>query len=566
MVTLQDIGQYTFKAAFDHSIKKFPDCNSLGLVDGETLTFSAVAQRVDIVRKIIYSFGVKKSDKVAIWGGSQPNWPISYFSIVNSGAIAVPIMPDFTIDEVKAILTHSETAVLIVSKKMYAKAKEIDSSVLTHIIQLEDFLIMRDSGVDFENGQLYTELKLPEELQDVEILEDDIASIIYTSGTTGRSKGVVLTHKNIIFNAVQAQTIQRVNKRDKALSFLPIAHILEFNLGFVMEFMNGCCVYYLGKPPTVTALLPALAKIKPTIVLSVPVVMEKIYKNQIVPKFTKTEKMKKMYSKRFFQRILHYIAGIKLKKTFGGHIKYLGIGGARLDPDVEQFLKDAAFNYAIGYGLTETSPVVAGSTPGRTRVGTIGPTLKGIEVAILDPHPETGIGEVVVKGTSVMQGYYKDPELTASVFTTENDSCGAGWFKTGDLGDITKGFLALKGRSKNMILGSSGENIYPEDIEFVINQHPHVLESLVVEDDGTLLAYVQLDSDKIAKSFSKSMGELKEDFLHLQEEILSEIKFFTNQRLNKFSKVGNIKPVDSFEKTASSKIKRYMYSTTSKNK
>ncbi len=337
-----------------------------------------------------------------------------------------------------------------------------------------------------------------------------------------------------------------------------------------MQMLNGSCVYYLEKPPTVSSLLPALGKIRPTVILSVPIVMEKIYKNKIVPTFTKTAWIRKMYGISFFQWILHRIARKSLKKTFGGRIKFFGIGGAKIDPLVEQFMKDAHFPYAIGYGLTETSPLVAGSSPYKTIVGTIGPVMKGCEVRILDPDAQTGIGEIAVKGPNVMKGYYRDKELTASVFTED------GWFKTGDLGRFEKKhFLSLKGRLKNMILGASGENIYPEDIEFVLNQHPWVNESLVVEDDNGLVAFVQLNEDKIAEdakksspglsleSMSNAVGEavndLKEGFMYKQEELLNEIKYFVNENVSRFSKIGRVQKVDTFEKTASQKIKRYLY-------
>lgn len=559
MVTLKDLGKYTFKALFDNSIKNFSECNALSFVDGEPITYAQVAERTETVTRILYGLNVKEGEKIAIWSGSDPNWGVSYFAIVNSGLTAVPLLPDFSVEEVTTILEHAGVSGLFVSEKMYNKIKHLDSKLLPFIIKVEDFSIYRNKE-DFETPQDYNSVLFTGDLPEVTITEDTIASLIYTSGTTGRSKGVVLTHKNIVHNAMQCQTVQRVNKRDKCLSFLPLSHVYEFTIGFVMQFMNGSCVYYLGKPPTVSSLLPAFKKIRPTIVLSVPIIMEKIYKNKIIPTFSKTEKMKKLYQKRFYQKIFHRIAGKSLKKTFGGRLKFFGIGGAKVDTQVEQFMKDAKFPYAIGYGLTETAPLLAGSNPKNTKPGTIGPILEGVEIQIINTNPETGIGEVVAKGDNIMQGYYNAPDLTADVFTTEEDSCGAGWFKTGDLGDIDKkGYLSLKGRLKNMILGSGGENIYPEDIEFVLNQHPNVLESLVVEDGNGLVALVQLDEEKISKQFMGAVEDMKEALLYKQEEILSEIKYFVNQKTNKNSKIADVKPIQEFEKTASQKIKRYLY-------
>ncbi len=566
MVTLADIGNYTFPALFNNSVKSFSECNALSFVNSVPLTYAQVGSKTTDVAKLLVSLGIKKGDKVAIWSGSDPNWCIAYFAIVNYGAIAVPILPDFSLNEVETILTHAGVSGIFISEKMQKSTLTLSPEIIPFIIRVEDFAILRKSGKEIEEpcDSLHSvkEVALPI----VTIEEEDTASIIYTSGTTGRSKGVELTHKNLIFMAIQVQTVQRINKRDRCLSFLPLSHVYEFSLGFVLQFMNGSCVYYLGKPPTVSTLLPAFKVVRPTIVLSVPIIMEKIYKNKIVPTFTKKELVKKLYSIRFFQVILHRIAGKSLKKTFGGRLRFFGIGGAKVDPVVEQFMKDAKFPYAIGYGLTETAPLLAGSNPKNTVPGTVGPVMEGVKLKILDPNPETGIGEVVTKGDNIMKGYYKEPELTADVFTTKEDECGEGWFRTGDLGEITKGRLSLKGRLKNMILGSGGENIYPEDIEFVLNQHPKVLESLVVEDDNGLIALVQLDEQKITDSIINTVEDIKEAILFKQEEILSEIKYFTNNQVNKFSKVSVVKAVGEFEKTASSKIKRYLYNLTGGDK
>ncbi len=565
MVTLQDIGDYTFPSLFNHSVKQFSECNALSFVNTTPLTYSEVEKKVKTVAMLLAFLGIKKGDKVAIWSGSDPNWCVSYFAIVNYGAIAVPILPDFSIAEVESIVTHAEVSGIFISEKMQVQTIPLKAKIIPFIIRVEDFLVLRKDGKNLKEPQDYhsnNNSTLPK----VTVNSSDTASIIYTSGTTGRSKGVELTHKNLVFMAIQVQSVQRINKRDRCLSFLPLSHVYEFSLGFVLQFMNGACVYYLGKPPTVTTLLPAFKIVRPTIVLSVPIIMEKIYKNKIVPTFTKKPLIKKLYSIRIFKLLFHRLAGKSLKKTFGGRLRFFGIGGAKIDPVVEQFLKDAKFPYAIGYGLTETSPLLAGSNPKNTKTGTIGPAMEGVELKILNPDPESGIGEVVARGENIMRGYYKEKKLTDEVFTTEEDSVGAGWFKTGDLGEITKGRLSLKGRLKNMILGSGGENVYPEDIEFVLNQHPDVLESLVVENESGLVALVQLDEQKITDRILGTVEDIKETLLFKQEEILSEIKFFTNSQVNKFSKVSVVKAVAEFEKTASSKIKRYLYNLTSGEK
>ncbi|HKL84751.1 MAG TPA: AMP-binding protein, partial [Treponemataceae bacterium] len=538
MVTISDLGAYTFPAMLENTLKKFSDRPALGFASGEPITYAEFGKRISSLKDLLYRIGVEKGDRVALFSTSAPNWGVACFATVTLGAISVPLLPDFNVKEVQTCLEHSGAKVLIASKKLLEKIPDPASLGIKHVITISDLSLI--SGKEVRTGSA------PE----VTISEEDTASIIYTSGTTGRSKGVELSHRNFIFTAIGSQSFQRVNKYDVALSFLPLSHVYEFTIGFLLFVLNGSCVYYLEKPPTVTTLLPAMLKVRPTLMLSVPIIMEKIYKNKIVPTFTTKESITKLYAKPFFRKIFHRIAGKSLKKTFGGRLKFFGIGGSKVDPVVEQFLKEAHFPYAIGYGLTETAPLLAGSGPKITVPGTVGPKMPGVELKILDPDPETGIGELVAKGLNVMKGYYKDPEMTASVFTND------GWFRTGDLGEIDKkGRLSLKGRSKNLILNAAGENIYPEDIEFVLNQHPFVTDSLVVEgDNASLVALVQIDEEKIkaeaekrasptmiehASRMKDQMGEavssaasgMSQAFVYKKEEILNEIKFFVNDNV-----------------------------------
>ncbi len=577
METIQDLGAYTFKALLRNSLRKFENRPALSLVNGKAITYRELANGVEKTAKIFARLGLKVGAKIAIWGTGRPEWGQCYFAIVNYGMIAVPLLPDFSDTEVDSILEHCGVDALVIEERLYNRIVKSSTKLPPIIIKLEN---SAEVSSILKGEFLYGEDFL---LPNIEVQEDDTASIIYTSGTTGRSKGVELSHKNLVWTAIQGQTMHRVNKMDRTLSFLPLSHVYEFTIGFTMQMLNGSCVYYLGKPPVVSALLPAFAKIQPTIICSVPLVIEKIYKNKVLPAFTKNAFIKFLYKIRVIQILLHRIAGKQLKKTFGGHVVFFGIGGAKLDPIVERFLKDSTFAYAIGYGLTETSPLLAGSGPKITLPGTIGVVLDGVEMQILDPDSKTGIGEVVVKGPNVMKGYYKDLELTKKAFTTKDDSCGEGWFKTGDLGILKKqrGLvrLSLKGRSKNMILGPSGENIYPEEIEFVLNQHPLVAESLVVEDDNGLVALVQVDEEKLNQEaekrvrtndlkdvVQKTQEKIQRDIAYQREVILNEIQFFVNSRVNKNSRIGKIKTISEFEKTASQKIKRYLYDLRTKVK
>jgi long-chain acyl-CoA synthetase len=549
-----------------NSLKKFADRPALAFASGQPITYAEVGDRIRETRDILWRLGVERGDRVAIYGASSPNWGIAYFAIVTLGAIAVPLLPDFSAKEVETCLAHSGTTRLFVSDRLAERVSAAVRDGLSSVIRLDTL-----SAV---TGSPSREGSTPQ----VSVGEDDTASIIYTSGTTGRSKGVELSHKNIVFTAIGGQHFQRINKFDVGLSILPMSHVYEFTIGFLMFFLNGACVYYLEKPPTVSTLLPALKAIRPTIMLSVPIIMEKIYKNKIVPTFTAKPLVRALYALPPFRMLFHRIAGKSLKKTFGGRMKFFGIGGSKVDPVVERFLKEARFPYAIGYGLTETAPLLGGAGPKHTIPGCIGTAMPGVDMRILDPDPASGVGELVVRGPNVMKGYYRDPELTASVMTAD------GWFRTGDLCSIKgrRAIIALKGRSKNMILGASGENIYPEDIEFVLNQHPLVAESLVVEgENSSLVALVQLDEEKFAEearrralaegapsqtmteamgaAMTGAMSEVSHAMAYKREEILNEIKFFVNENVNRMSRIDRVELIDQFEKTASQKIKRYLY-------
>lgn len=582
METIEDLKQYTFPALLANSVRKFYDRSALALVGEYSVSYSQVREKSEGLSYVLEQLGLKRNSKVVILGTGRPEWGIAYFAIVNRGMIAVPLLPDFSIAEVETILAHCGVDAMFIEEKIYKKIQCLGDSLPPIIIKLEDYSLIKGDEETYEKADHFVRhhaLEIKSALAPVEISEDDTASIIYTSGTTGRSKGVELSHKNIVWTSVQCQSVHRVNKIDRALSFLPLSHVYEFTIGFVMMLLNGACVYYLGKPPVVSALLPAFEKVEPTIVLSVPLVMEKIYKNKVLPTFQSNRILSVLYKVPPFRKMLNRAAGKKLKKTFGGHLVFFGIGGAKVDPKVEKFLKEAKFPYAIGYGLTETSPLLAGSGTKITFPGTVGPAMEGVELVINNPDPKTKIGEVVAKGPNIMKGYYRDPELTKSVFTTEEDSAGPGYFKTGDLGRITKkrGLvrLSLKGRNKNMILGPSGENIYPEDIEFILNQNPYVYESLVVEGEGGLVAIVKVDEEMLEEEakqrslrdkIENNVQKVSRDLSWYKEAILGEIQYFVNTRVNKSSHIGKIEKIDEFEKTATQKIKRYIYELKEKAK
>jgi len=540
----------TLKSIIDYSVKHFASMPSVSFVDGSPMTYAVLGKKMEEVSEMLFSLGLKQGDKVALLSHNMPNWVVAYFAIVSKGLVVVPVLPDFTREEIDNVMIHSESKVLFVSERLASRVEGLEWPMLEAKILVDDLSLM--------SGKIEPELttKTPK----LNVKEDDIAAIIYTSGTTGRSKGVVLSHKSIAFVAMQSYTFHAITSSDVFLSLLPLSHTYENTIGMIYPIMYGASIYYLEKPPTAAALLPALAKIRPTMMLSVPLIMEKLYKTQIQSKFTGNRFKRMIYKTPVFRMLIHSIAGKKLYQTFGGRLKFFGIGGAKLDSRVERFLKEARFPYAIGYGLTETAPLLAGAGVHHTKLQSTGFAVHGVELKINNPDKK-GVGEIWAKGPNVMKGYYKNPEATSEVLT------GDGWFRTGDFGRLdAKKRLYIKGRMKSTIVGASGENIYPEDIESVINNHKLIVESLVVEEDGYLVAKVLVDIEELEKSIEhiKSVFEDKREkhkiwTQHLKQEI--------NSKLNRVSQINRVDIMDEpFEKTASQKIKRFLYSKSSNKK
>ncbi len=535
----------TLPSLLENSVKLYGKNIALSYVNAESVTYNELQTEVEKIKKILFSQGIKKGDKVAILSRNMPNWGIAFFAISSIGAVVVPMLPDFHENEIQNIIEHSETKTIFVSKLMYSKIEKKSENLLKTIIYSDDFTIKKGNTITESDEMISKTI----------VEESDLASIIYTSGTTGKSKGVMLTHKNIVFDAIKVLTIEHVKARHRFLSILPLSHTYENTLGLVLPILQGASVYYLEKPPTPSALIPAMEKVQPTHILSVPMVIEKIYRNKVLPNFTKSPIISVLYKIPSIRKILNKLAGKKLLQTFGNKLEFFGIGGAALDPVVEKFLREAKFPYAIGYGLTESAPLLSGANPSVVKYRATGPVMEGVSIKINNPDPETGEGEVWAKGDNIMKGYYKEPELTKEVLTSD------GWLKTGDLGYFDKeNFLFLKGRMKNMIVGSSGENIYPEEIESVINNFKYVLESIVVEQKGKLVALVHFNYDELEKQFQHVREEAVTFAKKKAEELKKELQIYVNSRVNKFSRiytvVTHVKP---FEKTATQKIKRYLY-------
>jgi len=555
----------TLRRVLEHSVERYPHRPALASVGGETITYATLHEQVRAVAQLLKDQGVITGDRVSILSENRPHWGIAYFAITTMGAIAVPILPDFHTTEVHHIVRHSECKAIFVSSKLYGKLEDVDSPSLSRIILIDDFRVVpprtrRDKLKDALEGGSREFAKLKERAlkfvgkfsETVE--EDDLAAIVYTSGTTGHSKGVMLTHKNIVSDAVATKEMVSVESEDRMLSILPLSHMYECTLGLVTPIMSGAAVYYLDKPPSAGVLLPALAEVKPTIMLSVPLVIEKMFKTRIHPQLTRSALMRTLYGIALVRKRLHVIAGKKLMKSFGGFLKMFCIGGAPLAPEVEMFLREARFPYAIGYGLTETSPLVAGTGPAGTKFHSTGRPLPGVRIRIDNPDPSNGEGEILVQGPPVMKGYYKDRGRTNDVMTKD------GWFRTGDLGVFdSDGYLYIKGRLKNMILGPNGKNIYPEEIESIINEFDMVLESLVFEQQHQLAARVYLNYEELDRRFADE-GLNEDQSRERIKALLEGLRRDINARLSSFSRVQTIiEQREPFEKTPTQKIKRHLY-------
>jgi long-chain acyl-CoA synthetase len=546
----------TFPALFAKTLSSFGDRNAYSFVGEEPRTYKETYREIRSLIALMEKLGINPGDRVAILSNNMPNWSSAYFSITFMGAVAVPILPDFSSAEIMNVLAHSGSKAVVVSSLLKPKIVDFKSDELKSVIMIEDFSVISV----LENPPVYLPDAIPQKVYEVK--EDDLASIIYTSGTTGRSKGVMLTHRNISFNAMKGRVIQPINEKDRFLSVLPLSHTYENTLGLILPMLAGSCVYYLRKPPTPSVLLPALEIVRPTMMLTVPLIMEKIYYNKILPSFQGNFILRMLYRLPLIRKKLNAVAGKKLRKTFGGELKFYGIGGAKLNNAVEKFLIEADFPYAIGYGLTETAPLLAGANPGNSVFESTGPAIEGIELIINKPDKVTGEGEIWARGPNIMKGYYKDPEMTAEVLTPD------GWFKTGDLGVLDKNnYLFIKGRLKNMILGASGENIYPEEIESVINNFRFVTESLVIQQKGKLVALVHLNMEELEKKYQNLKHDVvkqKQDMANLIEEkkreLLSELQEYVNSKVSKYCQINKVVVQQSpFQKTATLKIKRFLY-------
>ena len=548
----ENLENFTLTSLINRSIELYPDSPALAKVGQDPMTYAGLEEKAKEMVILLQENGIQKGDKVALLSENMPNWAIAYLSVTYFGGVIVPILPDFHKSDVHHILHHSEAKAIFVSDRHLATVEELENSGLHFVVKLDDLTLIDE----LTNHSYLTKIKQKiTSKKDLTVpKEDDMAALLYTSGTTGNSKGVMLSHKNLVTNALSTYSKLAIVPEDVFLSVLPLAHTLECTVGLLVPLLHGSSVHYIDKAPTPSVLLKAFTLVKPTMMVSVPLIIEKIYKNRVLPKFTGSFLMRTLYSIPFFRKKLNKIAGKKLIETFGGRLRFFGIGGAGLSPYVEDFLKEAEFPYIIGYGLTETAPLLAGTVLGsEVKLRSTGTAFPYVEVKVKDPDPQTGSGELLFKSPSVMIGYYKDEKQTAEVIED-------GWFKTGDLGYVDEdGYIFINGRSKNVIIGSGGENIFPEQIEATINQNKVVVDSLVMMQADRLIAKVHLDYELIDKMFKADNApdsEVKEKINALLEEMRKDV----NTKVASYCKmVKFIEQIEPFIKTPTKKIKRFLY-------
>jgi long-chain acyl-CoA synthetase len=546
--------QESLVSLFQRSIRSNWDLTALSDYNGSSFKYSDAAEKILKIHRLLKETGVGKGDKVALVGKNSAMWGITYIAVVTYGAVIVPILPDFKPADVHFIVTHSDSVLLFADDFLF---KELNTEQMPGVglaVNVQDHSILFTRTPEHEKRaseayRLFKEAAAkginPEQISFDPGSGDDLAVISYTSGTTGFSKGVVIQHKSLLGNILFAHRNMPLNPKDKILSFLPLAHTYGCAFEFLFPFTLGCDITFLTKTPSPKIIMQAFQEIRPALILSVPLVIEKIYKAQIIPAMRK-HSVKILSRVPGLNQLIFKKVREKLRGVFGGNFRELVIGGAPFNAEAERFFRKIGFPFTVGYGMTECGPLISYASWQTTRLGASGRPVDELEVKIDHPDPRTHEGEILVKGSHVMLGYYKNEEATKQVLEPD------GWLHTGDLGLIDDGGnIHIRGRSKSMILGPSGKNIYPEELESILNNRFMVMESLVIERGDQLVALMYPDKDAMEKA-----GVTAEQLPDVFKAYLHDL----NHRVPKYMSVGSYEIVATeFEKTPKRSIKRFMY-------
>ncbi len=544
----------SFIAFIENSIKNNWDLNALTDYDGATLQYRDVARKIEKVHILLEESGVKKGDKIAICGRNSSHWGVTFLAVLTYGAVAVPILHEFKSDNVHHIVNHSEAKLLFVGDVVWENLNEKAMPLIEGVVLMNDYslLISRSKKLTLAREHL-NELfgkKYPKNFRVNHInyhkdKPEELAIINYTSGTTSFSKGVMLPYRSLWSNTQFGFDVLELQPGDKTISILPMAHMYGMSFEFLYEFAVGAHVFFLTRMPSPKVIFKAFSEIKPKIVVSVPLIIEKVIKKSVMPKL-ETPTMKLLLKLPLISDKIKTAVKEKVCEAFGGEFLQIIIGGAALNKEVEEFLKMIDIPYTVGYGMTECGPIICYEDWSRFKLGSCGKAAPRMEVKVLSPDPENVPGEIVCRGPNVMLGYYKNKEATQEVVDKD------GWLHTGDLALMdAEGNVTIRGRSKNMLLSSNGQNIYPEEIEDKLNNLPFVAESIVVQQGDILVALIYPDvEDMFAHGLSNS------DI----EEKMEENRVALNEMLPAYSKIAKVKVYpEEFEKTPKKSIKRFLY-------
>ena len=545
-----------FLQLIEQSIKKNWDLDALTDYNGATLQFKDVARKIEKVHIFLEEAGVKKGDKIAICGRNSSHWGVTFLGILTYGAIVVPILHEFKADNIHHIVNHSDARMLYVGDRVWEEINEQAMPRLEGIMLMTDFsvLVARNKKLLHARehlneifGKKYPKNFRPEHVNYYkEQNPDEMAMINYTSGTTSSSKGVMIPYRALWSNMSFAESVLTLNPGDKVVSILPMAHTFGMSFEFLYEFVVGCHVYFLTRVPSPKIIAQAFADIKPRIVIAVPLVVEKIIKKKVLPQLEKNIWAQLMLNLPFLSDIVKKRICEQVTNGFGGNFIEVIIGGAPLNKEIESFLHSLNFRYTVGYGMTECAPIISYEGWEKYKPYSCGKAAPRMEIKIDSEDPQHVPGEIMVKGMNVMLGYYKNEEATKAVMTPD------GWLHTGDLGVLdAEGNLTIRGRSKNMILGAGGQNIYPEEIEGQLNSMPYVSESIVIQQDDKLVGLVYPDFDQANKD-GIANGKMS--------TVMEENRVLLNQKLPGYCQISKIKIFyEEFEKTPKKSIKRYLY-------
>ncbi len=524
---------------------------ALGNYRGETFTFGEVATQIAKLHVLYEAIGLEKGDKVALCAKNSARWGIAFFSANTYEAVVVPILADFHPDSVNSLVDHSESTVLFTDSDIWAKLDIEKMPQIKAVVSTADFKLLyaADEKISKANDNLQNifDEKYPKGFSAADVSyptdnDKELAIINYTSGTTSAPKGVMLRYECISANVAFGQKRLPSYPEDKIVSMLPMAHMYGMMFELIYPLCGGSSIYYLGKTPTPALLLGAMAEVKPYLVITVPLVMEKIFKSKVAPVVNKPV-MKAICAIPGLNQIIFKKVRTSLMNAFGGKVREIVMGGAALNPEVEAWFRKFKIPFTVGYGMTEAAPLMAYEDWWDFTSKSCGKAIDTIEVRIDSEDPYNKVGEIQARGMNIMSGYFKNEEATKAAFTAD------GWMRTGDLGLLDqKGNIFIKGRSKNMILSANGQNIYPEEIEAVVNNQPYVIESVVVDRGARLVALIYMDSEK-AKAEGVDLEEYK-------KTIMAEV----NKSMPAYSKVNVVEYMaEPFEKTPKMSIKRFMY-------